>query len=99
MGEFSQDLESIADKVLGILEQLHPDESLTAWDLKFKLKVSLSDLYMALGILQGRELIRINPEGMTYRIQLLVQNKPSQPVLGVPLEIAIPNGDPVASKS
>ena len=99
MSEFPQELESLAGKVTEFLEKLHPDDSVTAWDLKFKLKTALSPLYMALGILQDQGRIRITQDGLNYRVQLTASRKPTQAVVGVPIQIPVPSDETADAKS
>jgi hypothetical protein len=97
--EFTQELEIIAGKVTGVIEGFRPEDSITVWDLKLKLKVGLSPLYMALGLLQERGRIRLSPDGLTYRVQSTAEPKPSQPVVGIPIQIPVPSGEPASSKT
>ena len=99
MSEFTQDLDSIAAKVLETIEAFHPEDSVTAWDLKLKLKVALSPLYMTLGVLQERGRVRIVPDGLTYRVHPTANSRPGRSVVGIPLQITVPGNEPVQSKS
>ena len=99
MSDFGEGLESIAGRVVEMLERLPAEDSVTAWDLKLKLKVGLSPLYMALGFLQERGRIRIIPDGLTYRIHLATVSKTTQPIVGIPIQIAVPGAEPASSKT
>jgi len=99
MTDFGESLESTAGRVLEILEGLPSEDSVTAWDLKLKLKVALSPLYMALGLLQERGRIRITPDALTYRIRPSSASKAAQPIAGIPIEIRAPSAEPASSKT
>lgn len=96
---FSQEIESIALKVSEIIEGFPPENSITAWDLKLKLKIGLSPLYIALGLLQERGRIRITPDGLTYRIQPATALRATQPVVGIPIQISVPSGESASPKT
>jgi len=88
VGDFDRELEAIGARVMEVLEHLPAGDSITAWELKFKVKVALSPLYLALGALQASGRIRIQPDGLNYRIHPAAVK--AQPIAGVPLEITSP---------
>lgn len=99
MTDFGEGLETIAGRVLETLDGLPSEDSITAWDLKLKLKVPLSPLYMALGLLQERGCIRIAPEALTYRIRPTTASKSSQPISGVAIQIHAPAAETASPKT
>jgi hypothetical protein len=99
MSDLAQDLEYIAIKITEIVDGFGADESISAWDLKLKLRVGLSPLYMALGMLKERGQIRILPDGLTFRIQTGGIPKSSQPIVGIPIEITVPDDEAAAVKN
>ncbi|WP_424244022.1 hypothetical protein Dip510_001208 [Elusimicrobium posterum] len=55
-----------------ILETLQSDASVTtAWQVKLRLKISSSILYMALGMLMAEGKIAVLQQGLDYKISLL----------------------------
>lgn len=98
MTGFTQELEAIAGKASELLDRLPSGGSVTAWDMKLRLKIALSPLYMALGLLQERGRIRIVPDGLTYRVHPAGATRPAKPVVGIPIEIPAPAGEQAASK-
>ena len=88
MSELGPEIDLLASRALEILERLPAGDSITAWELKFKAKAQLSPLYMALGVLLERGKIRVQQDGLNYRIQPAAVK--TQPIAGVPLEISSP---------
>ena len=67
MSDFATQLDSIAERILAELEAA--GQAKTAWELKLRLKIPLSELYLALGRLERDGCIHIAPEGLSYRVQ------------------------------
>ena len=78
MSDFPNQIDALAGRVL---KELKPDAPATAWEMKLKLKVPLSVLYMALGQLMKDELVRVAPEGLSYRIHLLPKQSADVPLI------------------
>jgi hypothetical protein len=70
MSDFNQYLESLARQILELLPKNAQQTAPTAWELKLKLQVSLTQLYLALGMLIHEGCVTVVPEGLTYRIHL-----------------------------
>ena len=88
MSDLERELEAIGARVLEVLSHLPAGDSITAWELKFKVKAALSPLYLALGALQAKGRIRIQPDGLNYRVQPAAVS--IKPIAGVPLQISSP---------
>ena len=67
MSDFDSLIEALSGKIARALEEPSAG-SVTAWELKMRLHVPLSQLYLALGALQQKGRLRVAPEGLTYRI-------------------------------
>lgn len=78
MSDLQSQVESLAKEAMDIIESAssQPD-GITAWDLKFRLKTTLSRLYLALGLLCRDGSIRISAEGLTYRVRSAKRTQPA----------------------
>jgi len=64
---FEETLSELSERVLRSLPQ---DGEITSWEIKNKLHISSSMLYLALGRLSAENKIRIIPEQLNYRVLL-----------------------------
>jgi len=64
---FSEYVKRNAENILEILKSSSP---INSWDIKLKLKLSSSQLYLALGYLISTNKITIYPEELTYKVKL-----------------------------
>ncbi len=62
--------ESVAQNAAKILEMLKEGES-TSWDIKLKLHLSSSALYLALGWLCAQQKIELYPQDLNFKIKVL----------------------------
>jgi len=62
---FEETLTELSERVL---RSLPPDGEITSWEIKNKLHISSSMLYLALGRLSAENKIRIIPDQLNYRI-------------------------------
>lgn len=60
----------IASAAAKIEELLKQSPELSSWDIKLKLKLSSSGLYLALGYLSSSGKIELLPEELNYRVRL-----------------------------
>ncbi|MFH1620209.1 MAG: hypothetical protein ABIG11_09975 [bacterium] len=65
---FSETIKSSAAK---ILEVLPADGEITSWDLKIRLHLSGSVLYMALGWLASQGRVCLIPDELTYKVRIV----------------------------
>lgn len=61
----------ISDTSEKIMEILTVEGETTAWDIKMKLHLSSSILYLALGHLLSQNKIVLSPHDLTYRVKIL----------------------------
>jgi hypothetical protein len=66
--------ESVASAAAKILEEAAKGE-VTSWELKNRLRLSSSRLYLALGWLLGRGRIKLSPDELTYKVALPAQQE------------------------
>ncbi|MDD2774264.1 MAG: hypothetical protein PHP45_11295 [Elusimicrobiales bacterium] len=64
---FEETLKTLADRILRVVPQ---DGEITSWEIRNKLHISSSMLYLALGRLAAENKVRIIPEQLNYRIVL-----------------------------
>lgn len=64
----------IADTAKKIMEILTSEKEITSWDIKMKLHLSSSMLYLALGYLLSQNKIALSPHDLTYKVIILHQN-------------------------
>ncbi|PIS47064.1 MAG: hypothetical protein COT17_05360 [Elusimicrobia bacterium CG08_land_8_20_14_0_20_51_18] len=64
---FSEVVSQNAEKIIGLLKNAPAANS---WDIKLKLKLSSSNLYLALGYLISANKITIFPDDLNYKIKL-----------------------------
>lgn len=65
----------IKNNAAKIMEEINAEKELSSWQLKVKLHLSGSALFLALGYLAAKEQIQIIPMGLTHKIVL---NNPVQ---------------------
>ena len=65
--EFSETLRTTAERVADTLKK---DGETTSWELKMKLRMQSSLLYMALGRLESEGRLSLCPDELTYRVKL-----------------------------
>ena len=70
---FTLNIASAAERIEKLLAS---DGEITAWDIKMRLRLSSSLLYMALGWLCSQGKAEFYPEELTYRVKAV----PSQPI-------------------
>lgn len=63
-------LEIVEKNAAKVLELLQSSSVLSSWDIKLKLKLSASQLYMALGYLIANKKIFVYPEELNYKVKL-----------------------------
>lgn len=66
--KFTDTVAQTAEKISGLLKG---GGELTSWDIKLKLHLSSSSLYLALGWLAAQGKIQIYPQDLNYRIKLI----------------------------
>ena len=74
MQDLSQNKETMvknAEQVIKALQGMGGQS--TAWDLKLKLRLTGSALYMALGRLEALDMISVIPEELSFKVVLLNQ--------------------------
>ena len=71
MDEASKFGESIVNNSTKILQVLKNDGEMTSWDLKLKLHLSSSALYLALGQLFANKDIELSQKDLTYIVKPL----------------------------
>jgi len=80
---FKNTLANNAERILA--EVNGSDGNLTAWELKMRLHLSSSQLYLALGYLTGRDMVDLEPEDLNYIVkpaERRVAAPPAPPVAG-----------------
>lgn len=65
--KFTDTVAQTAEKIHGLLKT---GGEATSWDIKLKLHLSSSSLYLALGWLAAQGKIQIYPQDLNYRIKL-----------------------------
>ncbi len=75
MDEASKFGESIVNNSTKILQILKDDGEMSSWDLKLKLHLSSSALYLALGHLFANKDIQLSQKDLTYIIKPLVKTE------------------------
>ncbi|MBI4801540.1 MAG: winged helix-turn-helix domain-containing protein [Elusimicrobia bacterium] len=65
---FTDTVAQTAEKISAILKERHGET--TSWDLKLKLHLSSSALYLALGWLAAQGKIQLYPQDLNYKIKL-----------------------------
>ncbi|MBI4656374.1 MAG: winged helix-turn-helix domain-containing protein [Elusimicrobia bacterium] len=64
-------LENVKNTAAKIIEELKNQKGcMTSWDLKLKLHLSNSSIYIALGWLLNQNKIAVQPEDLTYKVKL-----------------------------
>jgi hypothetical protein len=66
--KFTDTVSQTADKIAGLLKG---GAEITSWDIKLKLHLSSSSLYLALGWLAAQGKITIYPQDLNYKIKLI----------------------------
>jgi len=61
-------LEETAQKILTYAEK---HENLSSWQIKTALRLQLSETYLALGFLSAQGKIKIEPQGLNYKVTLV----------------------------
>ena len=67
--KFTDTVAQTAEKISGLLKS---GEETTSWDIKLKLHLSSSALYLALGWLAAQGKIQMYPQALNYKIKSLV---------------------------
>ncbi|MDD4004201.1 MAG: hypothetical protein PHW69_03235 [Elusimicrobiaceae bacterium] len=75
---FKSTLENNAGRILSEIASTSGGQ-LTAWELKMRLHLSSSQLYIALGWLMGREAVELEPENLDYIIRPAAKRSPAPP--------------------
>jgi hypothetical protein len=70
MEETAKFTETVAQNAAKILELLKTGEN-TSWDLKLKLHLSSSALYLALGWLAAQDKVALYPQDLNFRIKII----------------------------
>ncbi|MEF3280058.1 MAG: hypothetical protein K6357_03735 [Elusimicrobiota bacterium] len=60
----------IEDNTLKILELLSKEPMLSSWEIKLKLRISSSELYLSLGYLLAQKKIKMTLENLIYKVNL-----------------------------
>jgi hypothetical protein len=68
MNEYSKFQKTVTQTARKIMGEVANNPQVSSWQLKNKLQVSSSRLYMALGYLISQNKITVTPEGMSYKI-------------------------------
>lgn len=66
--KFTDTIPQTADKITDLLKS---GAEITSWDIKIKLHLSSSSLYIALGWLAAQGKINMYPQDLNYRIRLV----------------------------
>lgn len=61
-----------------MIEYLQSHKEVTSWQLKLALHLSSSMLYMALGVLYNQGKIRLEADGINYKVSVPMPDIPSQ---------------------
>ena len=70
-GDFISLVESNSNKIIELLKN---SKDLTSWDIKTRLKLSSSLLYITIGYLISQKKIQIIPQELYYRIKIKETN-------------------------
>ena len=68
MDEATKFSETVTNTSNRILEILNAEGKTSSWDIKLKLHLSSSELYIALGQLSARDKIQLYPKDLTYAV-------------------------------
>lgn len=71
MNETAKFSDTIAQTAEKITELLKNGAETTSWDIKLKLHLSSSSLYLALGWLSARGRISLYPQDLNYRVKII----------------------------
>ncbi len=75
MDEAAKFAETVNNTSNKILEILNTEGKASSWDIKLKLHLSSSELYLALGQLSARNKIQLYPKDLTYTVMPLPEKQ------------------------